>query len=114
MRSGCGSHTQQIYARVGGAPSEETSDEHSSRNNSQSGSVGSTGSRSNLFPVGRQRAKGQQWPPGPAAWRRADGLGAVTRFLQHNPANPQWFNRDRFALSAGHAPDPTGRTDPGP
>jgi transketolase len=25
-----------------------------------------------------------------------------TRFLQHNPANPQWFNRDRFVLSAGH------------
>src|ERR1051326_7373098 len=25
------------------------------------------------------------------------------RFLQHNPANPKWFNRDRFVLSAGHA-----------
>jgi transketolase len=25
-----------------------------------------------------------------------------TRFLQHSPANPQWFNRDRFILSAGH------------
>ncbi len=25
-----------------------------------------------------------------------------TRFLQHNPANPNWFNRDRFVLSAGH------------
>jgi len=25
-----------------------------------------------------------------------------TKFLQHNPANPQWFNRDRFVLSAGH------------
>ena len=25
-----------------------------------------------------------------------------TRFLQHNPANPHWFNRDRFVLSAGH------------
>ena len=25
-----------------------------------------------------------------------------TRFLQHNPANPQWINRDRFVLSAGH------------
>jgi len=24
------------------------------------------------------------------------------RFLKHNPANPQWFNRDRFVLSAGH------------
>ena len=25
-----------------------------------------------------------------------------TRFLQHNPTNPGWFNRDRFVLSAGH------------
>ncbi len=25
-----------------------------------------------------------------------------TRFLRHNPANPEWPNRDRFVLSAGH------------
>ncbi len=25
-----------------------------------------------------------------------------TRFLQHNPANPEWPDRDRFVLSAGH------------
>jgi transketolase len=25
-----------------------------------------------------------------------------TRFLNHNPANPHWQNRDRFVLSAGH------------
>ncbi len=25
-----------------------------------------------------------------------------TRFLRHNPHNPQWFDRDRFILSAGH------------
>lgn len=25
------------------------------------------------------------------------------RFLKHNPANPGWFDRDRFVLSAGHA-----------
>lgn len=25
-----------------------------------------------------------------------------TRFLRHNPADPGWFNRDRFVLSAGH------------
>ena len=25
------------------------------------------------------------------------------KFLRHNPENPQWFNRDRFILSAGHA-----------
>ena len=24
------------------------------------------------------------------------------RFLKHNPANPQWWDRDRFVLSAGH------------
>jgi transketolase len=26
-----------------------------------------------------------------------------TRHLRHNPKNPQWFDRDRFVLSAGHA-----------
>src|SRR5205823_4087640 len=25
-----------------------------------------------------------------------------TRALSHNPRNPQWHNRDRFVLSAGH------------
>jgi transketolase len=25
-----------------------------------------------------------------------------TKFLNHNPKNPQWFDRDRFILSAGH------------
>ncbi len=25
-----------------------------------------------------------------------------TRHLKHNPANPQWFDRDRFVLSGGH------------
>src|SRR5262245_36416488 len=25
-----------------------------------------------------------------------------TRFLRHNPANPEWPDRDRFVLSAGH------------
>jgi transketolase len=24
------------------------------------------------------------------------------KFLRHNPSNPNWFNRDRFILSAGH------------
>jgi transketolase len=24
------------------------------------------------------------------------------KFMNHNPKNPQWFNRDRFVLSAGH------------
>ena len=26
-----------------------------------------------------------------------------TRFLKHNPKNPNWIDRDRFVLSAGHA-----------
>ncbi|MEE4606405.1 MAG: transketolase, partial [Desulfobacteraceae bacterium] len=26
-----------------------------------------------------------------------------TRFLKHNPKNPDWLDRDRFVLSAGHA-----------
>ena len=25
-----------------------------------------------------------------------------TEFMNHNPKNPNWFNRDRFVLSAGH------------
>lgn len=25
-----------------------------------------------------------------------------TRFLKHHPTNPQWFDRDRFVLSASH------------
>jgi transketolase len=25
-----------------------------------------------------------------------------TKFMNHNPANPEWVNRDRFVLSAGH------------
>lgn len=25
-----------------------------------------------------------------------------TRYMNHNPKNPKWFNRDRFVLSAGH------------
>ena len=24
------------------------------------------------------------------------------KFLKHNPADPKWFNRDRFILSNGH------------
>lgn len=30
------------------------------------------------------------------------GYTVYDRFMRHNPQNPQWFNRDRFVLSAGH------------
>ena len=30
------------------------------------------------------------------------GYALWDKFLKHNPKNPQWFNRDRFVLSAGH------------
>ena len=30
------------------------------------------------------------------------GYLLFTRFLRHNPANPKWYGRDRFVLSAGH------------
>lgn len=30
------------------------------------------------------------------------GYSLWTRFMNHNPNNPNWFNRDRFVLSAGH------------
>jgi transketolase len=31
-------------------------------------------------------------------------IGAVlySDFMQHNPKDPQWLNRDRFVLSGGH------------
>src|SRR3989338_3115098 len=34
----------------------------------------------------------------------AAGMAYVlwTRFLKHNPRNPDWADRDRFVLSAGH------------
>ena len=31
------------------------------------------------------------------------GYALWTRHLRHNPANPQWMDRDRFVLSVGHA-----------
>ncbi|MBL8024490.1 MAG: transketolase [Elusimicrobia bacterium] len=41
----------------------------------------------------------------PGTPMEAAGLGYVlwTRLLKHNPVDPQWPNRDRFVLSAGHA-----------
>jgi transketolase len=30
------------------------------------------------------------------------GYILYTKYMNHNPANPKWLNRDRFILSAGH------------
>lgn len=30
------------------------------------------------------------------------GYELFARFMKHNPSNPNWINRDRFVLSAGH------------
>ena len=40
--------------------------------------------------------------PGMPMGMAAPALTLWTRFMHYNPANPQWFNRDRFVLSAGH------------
>lgn len=40
--------------------------------------------------------------PGMPMGAAAMGYTLWTRFLQHNPHNPSWFNRDRFVQSAGH------------
>ena len=41
--------------------------------------------------------------PGRAHGRRADGLRAVDPVPAPRPTRPDWFDRDRFVLSAGHA-----------
>ncbi|MGE5343360.1 MAG: transketolase [Candidatus Omnitrophota bacterium] len=40
--------------------------------------------------------------PGLPMGAAAMGYTLWTRFLKHNPANPSWWDRDRFILSAGH------------
>jgi len=41
--------------------------------------------------------------PGAPMGLAAAAYALWTRFLKHNPHNPDWFDRDRFVLSAGHA-----------
>ena len=36
-----------------------------------------------------------------------------TRFLKHSPADPEWFDRDRFVLSAGHGSGTSSRSSSG-
>jgi transketolase len=40
------------------------------------------------------------------------GYTLWTRVLKHNPANPDWPDRDRFVLSGGHASMPRPGRDP--
>ncbi|HQY31828.1 MAG TPA: hypothetical protein PK691_11095, partial [Thermomicrobiales bacterium] len=40
--------------------------------------------------------------PGLPMGAAAMGYVLWTEYLRHNPADDQWFNRDRFVLSAGH------------
>jgi transketolase len=40
--------------------------------------------------------------PGLPMEAAAIGYTLFTKFLKHNPKNPNWVNRDRFILSAGH------------
>ena len=40
--------------------------------------------------------------PGMPMGMALPALTLWTRFMHYNPANPDWFNRDRFVLSAGH------------
>ena len=41
--------------------------------------------------------------PGMPLGAAASAYTLWTRHLRHNPADPHWFDRDRFILSAGHA-----------
>jgi len=49
---------------------------------------------------GVQKAKSGH--PGMPMGMATAAMALWTRHLRHNPANPQWVNRDRFVLSAGH------------
>jgi transketolase len=49
---------------------------------------------------GVQKAKSGH--PGMPMGMAAAAYVLWTRFLRHNPRNPNWLNRDRFILSAGH------------
>src|SRR5699024_4075195 len=46
--------------------------------------------------------KGQSGHPGLSMGAATIGYTLFTDIVQHNPKNANWFNRDRFILSAGH------------
>ncbi len=47
--------------------------------------------------------KAQSGHPGTPMALAPAGYVLWTRFLRHNPGNPEWADRDRFVLSCGHA-----------
>ena len=47
--------------------------------------------------------KAKSGHPGAPMGMAAAAYVLWTRYLRHNPANPQWPDRDRFVLSGGHA-----------
>ncbi len=47
--------------------------------------------------------KAKSGHPGAPMGQAPAAYALWTRFLNHNPADPQWPDRDRFVLSAGHA-----------
>ena len=60
--------------------------------------------RHHPHPVHRRGPAGQQRPPGRPDGRGADGLRAVDPLpAATRPTRPDWFDRDRFVLRAGHA-----------
>src|SRR5699024_6392183 len=46
--------------------------------------------------------KAQSGHPGLPMGAAPMGYTLFTDIMQHNPKNANWFNRDRFILSAGH------------
>lgn len=46
--------------------------------------------------------KAQSGHPGMPMGAAPMAYTLFTKFMNHNPNNPNWFNRDRFVLSAGH------------
>ena len=47
--------------------------------------------------------KAKSGHPGAPMGMAAMAYALWQHHLKHNPSNPEWFNRDRFVLSAGHA-----------
>src|SRR3972149_7318103 len=55
------------------------------------------------FPPADTVQKAQSGHPGPPMGAATIAYVLWDRILKHNPANPNWIDRDRFILSPGHA-----------